>query len=217
MRTHGRWVVSMGLVMALMGAAAPTSAQGWVELPVLRCGLPSKYTSYLVQEPDIVAATPGMPGMQHLMVTGAARTAVGTLNAPAASGQRAVRDASAARKRREATTLDELRQMEEEYAAGETATVRSVAGRTFTLESGVWTDATHDDVLEVIEVKAFSTAYFEFVRALPELAPVFSELDRVIIAGQQMSISISDTGLDEIDNDRLTELVDAFRNGEAVR
>ena len=214
MRTHGRWVVSMGLVVALMGAAAPTSAQGWVELPVLRCGLPSKYTSYLVQEPDIVAAT---PGMQRLMVTGAARTAVGTLNAPAASGQRAVRDASAARKRREATTLDELRQMEEEYAAGETATVRSVAGRTFTLESGVWTDAMHDDVLEVIEVKAFSTAYFAFGCALPELAPVFGELDRVIIAGQQVSISISDTGLDEIDNDRLTELVDAFRNGKAVR
>ena len=184
----------------------------------LRYGLPSKYTSYLVQEPDIVAATPGMPDMQRLMVTGAARTAVGTLNSPAqASGQRAVRDASAARKRREATTLDELRQMEEEYAGGETATVRAVAGRTFTLERGVWTDATHDDVLEVIEVKAFSTAYFEFVRALPELAPVFGELDRVIIAGQQMSISISDTGLDEIDNDRLTELVDAFRNGEAVR
>jgi Ca-activated chloride channel family protein len=63
---------------------------------------------------------------------------------------------------------------------------RKVRDKTFALRAGVWTDvATLDPrVVEaptVVEVEAYSTAYFELLRKAPDLAPYLSLSDRMLI------------------------------------
>jgi Ca-activated chloride channel family protein len=189
----------------------------------LRYGLPSPYTSYLVQEPDVVA---GQPGVWPAAMERAARRVggVGDMKgqgsgvpaAPAqASGATAVRLAGEAQQLRDARSLESLVAAEaklsseiEESGAGRT---RAAAGRIFRLDDGVWKDAAHPAAREAVRVKLYSAAYFRLLEALPELRAVASELDRVLVAGGRVSILLGDEGAETLGEAKMKEIVAGFR------
>lgn len=188
----------------------------------LRYGLPSRYTSYLVQEPNVVAMGParglGIP-MDVLAMNSPSggRVNAQATAAPMTTGATAVRFAEAARQRRETASADDLRKAQEE-AESELADLdesfgptKALGGRVFVLRDGVWTEPGVADGQRVVEIQAFSAAYFDLIRAIPELGLVLSEINSVVIAGQELSVQVGDEGLEKMSTEELTELVNGFR------
>jgi Ca-activated chloride channel family protein len=172
----------------------------------LRYGLPSRYTSYLVEEPDAFVRSPV-----------GSRIGGRTFNQPAPSGAGAVRAAEVARQRREIRSAGDLDEAEKAVVADllerdDTASpTRAVGGRLFRLQDGVWTDAAHRPRSGVTRIKAYSAAYFAVLSALPELEPVLTELDKVLVAGAEASVGVDDAGIEEISPSELRSLVNGFR------
>lgn len=140
-----------------------------------------------------------------------------TFDQPAPSGAVAVRAAEVARQRREISSAGDFDEAEKAAVAemlgrDDAATpTRVVGGRLFRLREGVWTDAAHATSRPVTRVKAFSTAYFVVLSALPELGPVLTELRNVVVAGAESSVRVGDEGIEEISTSELTRLVAGFR------
>jgi hypothetical protein len=88
---------------------------------------------------------------------------------------------------------------------------RLVGGRLFVQRDQVWTDVGHPDRITVTAVVAYSRAYFELVRQLPELAPYLSVGDEVLIAGRRGSIRVGGSGTDRWRPGELAEVVRNFR------
>jgi Ca-activated chloride channel family protein len=172
----------------------------------LRYGLPSPYTSYLVQEPDVVAARDALVAPRQYVLPAAPS---------AASGAGAVRVAEEARRMREAKSMERLDQAESELAVRVQTVgggaMRLVAGRIFRLDEGVWKDAATPSTGDVVRVKAFSPAYFRLLEALPELRPVAQELDHVVVAGASLSIEIGERGSATLSPAELADTVRRFR------
>ena len=185
----------------------------------LRYGLPSRYTSYLVEEPDVVALRPALQGGGvggRLLKTRASTDQSAPVPA-ATSGASAVHMAEAARRRRETTSADDLRRADEDLLA-EVANrneamepTKAIGGRLFRLRDGVWTDVAFVEAGPLIEIKAFSSAYFDLVRSVSELELVLRELGTVVVAGAELSLRVGDEGVDEISPSELSELVNGFR------
>jgi Ca-activated chloride channel family protein len=163
----------------------------------LEYGLLSEYTSYLVQEPmDVAAAQVG--GVRGLPASGGGigvQRVMAAAAPPEAKGAAAVNTAEQQRQRRDARTKLELEEADRDLllrAHGPNA--RHVSGRLFVESDGVWIDMMHGDSLEVVEIEAFSDAYFLLLERAPELEPFFQELGHVLLAGERVSIKVSDTG-----------------------
>jgi Ca-activated chloride channel homolog len=172
----------------------------------LRYGLLTEYTSYLVQEPGVLAQT------RDLTV----------VPAPAApvNGQAAVGSARAAAALREARTVVEA-QAAERAVADQLATAapgtRVVAGRRFSERNDVWVDAAHSDRSRVVEVEPYSEAWFGLLERLPELRPFASEFDAVLVAGERVSIRIRAGGAARLKPGELDAIVNDFRAGARRR
>jgi Ca-activated chloride channel family protein len=183
----------------------------------LRYGLPSRYTAYLVEEPDMVADGRGGGGGGRRDPTIGFRQSAASSAVPAApsaaTGAVAVQAAESARERRLARNEADLHRAQNEMAAavGGRDDARAVAGRLFMLRDGVWTDAAHTSNQRIIRVKSFTAAYFELLRALPELEPVLRELSEVVVAGERVSVRIGSEGADVLPSSELAELVASFR------
>jgi len=176
----------------------------------VRYGLPSPYTSYLVQEPDMLADGVARPiGLRR---DGA--SSMPQSRPSMASGEAAVRRAVEARSFREAKSVGALQAAEDEVLDRlglRAEATRTVGGRIFRLDGGVWVEAALDPIVEVIHVKAFSAAWFRLTEALPELRPVLRDLTRVTVAGASVAISVGADGVETLDNDDLSRLVSRFR------
>ena len=181
----------------------------------LRYGILTEYTSYLVQEPEVVAGGRVPPGPVPLREDSRLRARSA---APAAqSGVAAFEQAQASAKMRDVKSLADAdavsRRAEASLAAdhGPSSATRSVAGRIFIRRAGVWTDGTHRDSLQVTVVAPYSDAYFALVRALPELAPWLRVGDEVLVAGRRASIRIAPAGVTAWRSGELDRLTRAFR------
>lgn len=179
----------------------------------LRYGLLSEYTSYLVQEPETFAASGGR------MLNAAPAAAM--------SGQAAVARAEDARRAREVTSVTQMDAAQafaaerlalsskaiaaDGAALADGSSVRRIAGRTFTLREGVWEDAGHAERQRIIEIAAYSAAYFTLIRALPETMLVLRELDDVLIAGRAVSVRVGERGVDSLSQADVRRLVADFR------
>jgi Ca-activated chloride channel family protein len=180
----------------------------------LRYGLLSEYTSYLVQEPEAVAAGDlrsrgaGAVRLDQVVVTAAQPPA-----APSASvGRAAVEQAEEGRMRREAKTQADLAVADEALLRrGHFGQTRHVAGRLFAEREGVWTDLLHADSLRVVTIEPFSRAYFALLASAPELRTWLSEFDRVLVAGRRASIRVAPGGTRELSSSQLDQLVREFR------
>jgi Ca-activated chloride channel homolog len=185
----------------------------------LRYGLLSEYTSYLVLEPEMALAADGTmlrPAAPPALQRGVA------LDAVVVTGRAAVGAAEQSRREREVRSLADVKAAQETAAdavanqagagaGGPAAGVRTVAGRTFALRDGVWTDAAHATTLRVVEVRAFSAAYFALLRALPELEAYWKELPSVLVAGKQVSIRVGDEGVERLPASDVARVVRDFR------
>jgi hypothetical protein len=180
----------------------------------LRYGLPSRYTAYLVQEPDMVADRPLGGGGNRGPASGFGQAAAPSV---ATTGAVAVRAAESARDRRQARNEADLQKVEDELAAavGDRADARAVGGRLFGMRDGVWTDAAYESTQSngnrVIRVKSFTAAYFDLLRVLPEIEPVLRELTEVLVAGERTSVRVGSEGAETLSAAELTQLVADFR------
>ncbi len=193
----------------------------------LRYGLPSRYTSYLVQEPEPVVDMPvdflgggGGPNRSSLIQRNNASkaNAPASVSAPApTSGATAVAAAQAARRMRDMDSADDLRLAEEEMMSDVVASGRggvarmAVGGRVFELREEVWTDVTLIEGTRVVAVRAYSQAWFDLIDAIPELGSIMREHDSIVIAGQELSVRVGDEGSEELSATELAEVVTGFR------
>jgi len=81
----------------------------------------------------------------------------------------------------------------------------------FVLRDSVWTDLGTADRISVTAVAAFSRAYFELVRLLPEITPYLSAGEQVVVAGRRGSIKIAHRGIESWKPGELMALVRNFR------
>ena len=177
----------------------------------LRFGILTEYTSYLVQEPSEVLALRGVP------VPASAQDAGGAANSATQTGGVAFERARASSKLSESKSLADADAVAETRlsslslgTAGAPVT-RRAGGRIFVMRGQVWTDLGHTDRITVTEIAAYSTAYFELVRQLPELAPYLPVGDQLLIAGKRASIRVASTGVQAWKPGQLTDLVRNFR------
>ncbi|HSW28682.1 MAG TPA: VIT domain-containing protein [Longimicrobiales bacterium] len=193
----------------------------------LRYGLPSAYTSYLVQEPDVVAAggsgprpVRGLPVALPASPGGAGRgmKVQGALlpSAPTeASGAVAVRMADNAQRMREARSEEALAaadaQLSAELEAAGGGRARAVAGRIFRMDAGVWKDAAHPADREPVRVKAYSAAYFRLLEALPELRAILGQLGSALVSGGRVSLLVGDEGAEALTEAKMRDIVTGFR------
>lgn len=170
----------------------------------LRFGIITEYTSYLVLEPEARHAM-GPARLEELAVAAAAPSAQ--------SGERSFRDAKQNADLSQAKSLaaaNEAQRGSDLQVGAATATKR-VDGKLFRRKGTVWTDATHSDSLQTVDVAAFSPAWFALARALPEVVPWFAAGDEVLVAGKRVSIKVTPAGVTSWSTGRLEKLVKDFR------
>lgn len=185
----------------------------------LRYGLPSPYTSYLVQEPEVVADGAPRPvpvgARRGRAALGAGQAVVAPTTPSSASGATAVALAKGARRMRDAASEDilaeEAAELEARVALAAGGPARVVAGRIFRNEDGVWTDVAHRPSNRIVKVQAFSAAYFGVLWSLSELKPVLRELGTVLVAGEGVSLLVGDEGTEALSEEQMREIVTAFR------
>jgi len=171
----------------------------------LRYGILTEYTSYLVQEPGIVAF-PGPPV---------------PMSAPRdQAGAGAVAQAQEQARLRSSMSLDAIVVTGTAAKADSAAVNRSltrgqrverIGARLFLLKDNVWTDTHHGDSLRVVTVAPFSPAYFALLRALPELVQPAALQPAVLVAGRRVSVKIQEGGLESWREGELAELAKQFR------
>ncbi len=173
----------------------------------LRHGILTEYTSYLVLEPGAQVPPASEPSLRG-----------GRDAAKSMSGQAAFDRAEASARQAEVKTLAAANEAADERLARTPAAVggvradsRRVAGRVFIDRDGIWTDMTYKTGSPTVSVAPFSPAYFELVRALPELAPWLGAGDAVVIAGTRVSIKIDSTGITAWRASQLAGTVRDFR------
>ena len=168
----------------------------------LRFGILTEYTSYLVQEPERVAGSPPpMPRAEE------PRDQTGS-----AAFERARRSS----KFLVTSNLQSADEVASEPAQRESPgsgrqLMRQIGGRVFVLRDSVWTDIGKADRIPVTAVAAFSQAYFELVRLLPEIAPYLSAGEQLVVAGRRSSIRIAAQGIESWKPGELAALVRNYR------
>lgn len=175
----------------------------------LRYGILTEYTSYLVQEPlELVDPGTSIPLREDQM--GGARHSGQTCRQAFERAQASAKFSdSKSLAAANAGASDPL----ESLTAGGVAVppTRRVGGRLFIQRGEVWTDVAHAGRITVTAVAAYSRAYFELVRQLPEVAPYLSVGDEILIAGRRASIRIGSTGIEVWSPGQLSDLVRNFR------
>ena len=173
-----------------------------------RYGILTEYTSYLVQEPNQIVVRPmfdrapppspaprNQAGADAVQRSRAEKALAGSAQLSAVVVTGAARSDSVGAAR-----------------SGEATSRQRVGGRIFVWRDSTWTDIAHGDSLRVIEVAAFSEAYFALLRALPELMKPATLEPAVLVAGRRVSIKIEAVGKTTWQDGELAMLVRDFRS-----
>ncbi len=165
----------------------------------LRYGILTEYTSYLVQEPGVVAvrSLDGRLAPAPAMQTGEASVAQARREAKSAGAMVAA----------DAADMDAMLR-----ARAGIAPTQRVGSRLFIWRDSTWTDLGHGDSLRVVTVEPFSEAYFALLRALPELVKPAGLKPAVLVAGRRVSIKIQTGGTATWRDGELALLVRDFRS-----
>ncbi|MDE3128546.1 MAG: hypothetical protein KGL38_11105, partial [Gemmatimonadota bacterium] len=159
-----------------------------------RYGIPTEFTSYLVQEPRYAAdaiggvrrgAMPASVQLNGVVVTGVAG-GVAAANAPAAQFEAAKLAAS----QRQMKTMAALDSLTAAVPSMGGAATRTVNGHTFTLRDGRWTDGRLTDSTRVVQVQLYSKSYFTLLDRIPELRAMAALGDRVVMVGRNVAIEV---------------------------
>ena len=169
----------------------------------LRYGILTEYTSYLVQEPGVIAVQrefrrnlprdqAGAPAVVQAQEQAALRSSA-HLDAVVVTGAAEAADSVVSRQRSRG------------------APAERIGARLFLLKDSVWVDTHHGDSLRVVTVAPFSPAYFSLLRALPELVQPAGLQPAVLVAGRRASVKIQAGGRETWGEGELTKLAREFR------
>jgi Ca-activated chloride channel family protein len=152
-----------------------------------RYGIITPYTSALVLEPGLQVSSinnpmPGRAGLSNLGGREKAPERPAEFARRAESGESAVRDS---KQKEELRKADRLTVGTKDEAAANSS-MRQVAGKTFYLRDGVWTDSEFkaDAKLPEVSLKFASEEYFKLINQLPRLADYFALGQRVVVVWQ---------------------------------
>src|SRR6266571_2013450 len=176
----------------------------------LRYGILTEYTSYLVQEPNMVVRRQFEDRVLQAPAP-APRDQAGA----GAVARSALQDSMSSALRLDAVVvtgvnaaeLDDVRRAR----SGINPTQR-VGGRLFIWRDSTWTDLSHGDSLRVVTVAPYSEAYFALLRAMPDLGPAAALEPAVLVAGRRASIKIEAGGKTAWRPGELDALVRDFRS-----
>lgn len=163
-----------------------------------RFSIPTEFTSYFVREPGFQANPTGAVQNQATRPLSGSGKAMGVAGGSAAPPAAAPRDVQFERARMAAdqrastssVRLDAMTASRREAAADAGVQERQVGGRTFRLESDVWKDVRPAGTTREVVVKAYSKAYFDLLKQLPELSPIAGLGEQVTAVGRGVVISI---------------------------
>ncbi|MGQ0704166.1 MAG: VIT domain-containing protein [Gemmatimonadales bacterium] len=155
----------------------------------LRYGILTEYTSYLVQEPGVVAAAPPVPA--------------GAAEARRMTGERAFAAAKASAALSNSVSLQAADaaatgRMEEVVGTGSGAPagpVRRAGGRVLVLRNGTWTDVAWRDTMKTVTIAPFSPAYFAVIKARPALRAALAVGHPIVLAGRATSLKVTEGGM----------------------
>lgn len=183
----------------------------------LRYGILTQYTSYLVLEPGMVAR----PAAEEAMRMRSAQPAAAPREQHGAGAVAAARASSSMMGAGNLASADQAasNRLDEIVVTGTLGSgdgrrrvaPRRVAGKIFVEQDSVWTDVSHQASFRVFDVAPFSQAYFELVRALPEIAPFLKAGDRLLVAGRRGSIRFTTSGMSTWRAGDMAAAVRAFR------
>jgi Ca-activated chloride channel homolog len=187
-----------------------------IQETALRYGLLSDYTAHLVTEPNVQVSN-GMPMPAAPPPSVQSTTGQGAVAGSAGAAARRQAGNAAAVAAAEAKAMDAV--MMESAVGGvagggrgdRASAPRVVAGRAFLQQNGVWVDRLHTARAQVVKVKPFSRAYFDLLAALPELKTWWGALSPVVVAGRQVSLEVSETGVETLPAAEVQRLTSAFR------
>ena len=167
-----------------------------------RYGIPTEFTSYLVQEPQHAVVGTGMVRREvNGRVQGGSTMQLNSAAPEPKAAFEAAKMASAQRAAISTAVLDSM----STAAGGDVGTTQIVAGHTFTLRDGRWVDNRYADSTRTVHVQAFSKTYFALLDRIPELRTVAALGARVVMVGRGVAIEIvaqapelSDTDLNRV-------------------
>jgi Ca-activated chloride channel homolog len=169
----------------------------------LRYGILTEYTSYLVQEPNVVAQRAFEERLMRAPAPAPANQ-TGATSVDQSARERLMLEAVVV------TAVDTAGLRGPRAHSGISPTQR-VGGRLFILRDSTWTDLGHGDSLNVVTVAPYSDAYFALLHALPDLTPVAGLGPSVLVAGRHASIKIGSGGKTQWQPGELERLVREFR------
>src|SRR5213076_1368334 len=157
----------------------------------LRYGILTEYTSYLVQEPNQVVVRPLFDRVSPPAPAPAPRDQAG---ADAVQRSRAEKALAGSAQLSAVVVTGAARSSDVTSTQRVGGGTQRVGGRLFVWRDSTWTDVAHGDSLRVVEVAAFSDAYFALLRAIPELTKPATLEPAVLVAGRRVSIKIGTGG-----------------------
>jgi Ca-activated chloride channel family protein len=173
----------------------------------LKFGIVTPYTSALVQEDKVVAAN--APAQQRAFESAAAAPgrAYDTLStgAPAPAAPRAAMKTQTGGGAVHAAQSVQLMK-EGAQVQGQFQTYQTVGRRTFFRDSEWWTDSAWKPQQKVLKVKAFSQAYFDLIKARPELAQYLALGPQVQVQMSTLGLQVGPEGLDTLTPEQLDEI-----------
>jgi len=155
-----------------------------------RYGIPTEFSSYLVQEPRAVGSFSARGVQQDMRAAPASAPVMRFEQARKATAERAVASVAA---------LDSIATVTAAAAgspSGDASALlrRTVGGHIFVLRDSVWTDAGYHEGMRVVRVRPFSDGWFAIVGAIPELREPLALGRRVIVAGRGIAVEVSPSG-----------------------
>ena len=176
----------------------------------LRYGILTEYTSYLVQEPNVVARRDIEERLMRAPAPAPANQAGATSVDRSARERSMTETANLAQAVVVVDSIDAAALRGPRARSGINPTQR-VGGRLFILRDSTWTDLGQGDSLNVVSVAPYSDAYFALLHALPDLTPAAGLGPSVLVAGRRASIKIESGGKTHWQPGELERLVRAFR------
>jgi Ca-activated chloride channel family protein len=164
-------------------------------------GVMSPYTSFLVQEEDLM--TFGPPRDEPRMMRNAPESA----NLDALISFSAERPAISAASRGVAAVKmsKKSRAMKEAEAPQESDFVKRIGSQTFYFKNDFWIDSEYLDE-KTIDIKYSSSAYTDLILTYPEIAKIAALGNRVIFKFKDKFIKISEQGRESYSPDELKKL-----------
>jgi Ca-activated chloride channel family protein len=177
-----------------------------------RFGIPTEFTSYLVQEPGMVAAGRRFDTSRSTQLQAVVATSVPPSAAPVMR-DKSFEEAKAASAQRVAMSTVVIDSMMRRAIGGGAAgsNMKRAGSHTFILKDSVWTDVRQaPSGTRTIRIKAYSKAYFDLIDAVPDLRAIFAIGDRVMAQGRAVTVVVSDSGVEQLGGVEITMVANSW-------